>query len=191
MDKVLFINACIRPFSRTMELTRTLLEKLGGNVEELNLYKIPMAALDMSGMEKREEADKNCDFSHSDFNLAKQFAAADKIVIAAPYWDMMFPAVLKLYFENVTVSGVTFKYSEQGRPQTMCRAKELHYVTTAGGFIGENDYGFSYVKALAKNLFGITNVNRYVAEGLDIFGADADAIIIKAKQSILDNCKQN
>ena len=53
----------------------------------------------------------------------KQFAAADVIVIAAPYWDLMFPAVLKTYLENITVTGITFCYSDQGRPQSMCKAK--------------------------------------------------------------------
>ena len=29
------------------------------------------------------------------FALAREFAAAEKIVVAAPYWDLSFPAVLK------------------------------------------------------------------------------------------------
>ena len=106
------------------------------------------------------------------------------IVIAAPYWDLMFPAVLKTYLENITVTGITFRYSEEGRPQSLCRAKALYYVTTAGGFIGQNDFGFSYVKALAQNFFGITDVHRYAAEGLDILGADVDRIMGKAKAAI-------
>ena len=66
----------------------------------------------------------------------------------------------------------------------MCKAKKLYYVTTAGGFIGQNDFGFAYVNALAQNFFGITEVHRYAAEGLDIFGADVDAILRKAKAEI-------
>ena len=66
----------------------------------------------------------------------------------------------------------------------MCKAKALYYVTTAGGFIGQNDFGFAYVKALAQNFFGIPEIHRYAAEGLDIFGADAQAIMDKAKAEI-------
>ena len=184
MDSVLFINACIRPHSRTAQLAQALLDKLGGNVEEVNLSRTPMAALDAAGIERREQAAKGKDFSHTDFDLAKQFAAADTIVIAAPYWDMMFPAVLKTYLENITVSGVTFRYSDQGRPQGLCRARSLYYLTTAGGLIGENDFGFSYVKALAQTFFGISDVRSYTAEGLDLLDADIEAILRNAKKQI-------
>ena len=96
----------------------------------------------------------------------------------------MFPAVLKTYLENITVSGITFQYSEEGRPQSLCKAKTLYYVTTAGGFIEQNDFGFSYVEALAQNFFGINELYRYAAEGLDIFGADVETIMRKAKVEI-------
>ena len=184
MDKILFINACVRPCSRTLELAETLLQKLKGDIQEIKLYETHFPALDLNGMEKRDRAAQNNDFSDPVFNAAKQFAAADIIVIAAPYWDLMFPAVMKSYLENITVAGITFRYSEEGRPQSLCRAKTLYYVTTAGGFIGQNDFGFSYVKALARNFFGINEVERYSAEGLDILGADVGAIIGKAKLEI-------
>ena len=63
----------------------------------------------------------------------------------------------------------------------MCRAKALDYVTTSGGYIGQNDFGFSYLSALAKSFFGILKIRRYTAEGLDIWGADPDEILRKAK----------
>lgn len=184
MDKILFVNACVRPCSRTLELAETLLQKLKGDVQETKLYQASLPVLDLDGMEKRDWAERRNDFSAPLFAAARQFASADVIVIAAPYWDLMFPAVLKTYLENITVAGITFRYSDQGRPESLCKAKALHYVTTAGGFIGENDFGFSYVKALAKNFFGINEIQRYAAEGLDIFGADVDAILGKAKAEI-------
>lgn len=184
MDKVLFLNACVRPGSRTLELAETLLEKLGGYVQEVRLQERSLPMLDLKGMEKRNKAARENDFSDPVFDAAKQFAVADVIVIAAPYWDLMFPAVLKAYLENITVTGITFCYSAQGRPQSLCKAKALHYVTTSGGFIGQNDFGFSYIKALAQNFFGITQIHRYTAEGLDVFGADVDSIMDKAKLAI-------
>lgn len=184
MDKILFLNSCVRPCSRTLELAKTLLQRLDGEVREVRLNEISLSALDLSGIEKRNQASRNKDFSDMIFDAAKQFAEADIIVIAAPYWDMMFPAVLKTYLENVTVSGITFYYSEQGTPESLCRAKKLYYVTTAGGFIGHNDFGFSYVKALSQACFGITDIRRYAAEGLDIFGADTETIMRKAKMEI-------
>ena len=185
MDRILFINACTGPGSRTLALAQTLLQKLGGEVRELRLQEKPLPGLDAKGLEKRHAAGLRMDFSDPIFDEAKTFAQADVIVVAAPYWDLMFPAVLKCYWEQVTVSGLTFCYSPQGRPEGRCRAKQLHYVTTAGGFIGDNDFGFSYVKALAQGFFGIPEVFRYTAEGLDLVGADPEAILNEAKKAIL------
>ena len=46
---------------------------------------------------------------------------------------------------------------------------------------------FSYANALAKNFFGISDVRRYSAEGLDIFGADTESILQKAKLAIAED----
>ena len=40
MDKILFLNACVRPGSRTLELAETLLEKLDGYVQEVRLQEL-------------------------------------------------------------------------------------------------------------------------------------------------------
>ena len=106
-------------------------------------------------------------------------------MVAAPYWDLSFPAVVKLYFEAVTVNGLTFAYSEKGIPTGLCRAERLIYVTTSGGPI-MNNFGYDYVRALACAFYGIKDVRCVTAEGLDIRGADADAILSKAKESVAD-----
>ena len=168
-----------------MELAETLLQKLKGQVTEVRLYEISLPVLDLNRMEQRTLASEKNDFCNPVFDRAKQFAAADIVVIAAPYWDLMFPAVLKIYLENITVSGITYRESDPGRPERLCRAKSLYYVTTAGGFIGQNDFGFAYVKALAQNLFGINEIHRYAAQGLDVLDADVDAIMDKAKRAIV------
>ena len=191
MDKILFINACVRPSSRTLDLAQTLLQKLEGDVEEVRLYETHLPALDLNGMEIRDRAAREKDHSDPFFDHAKRFAAADVIVIAAPYWDLMFPAVLKLYLENITVSGITFCYTSDGRPQSLCRARILHYVTTSGGPIGQNDLGFAYVDTLARNFFGINDIHRYAAEGLDIFGADVEMIMSRAKDEIACGTEAN
>lgn len=101
-------------------------------------------------------------------------------MVAAPYWDMSFPAILKAYFEQINVIGVTFKYSDKGIPVGLCRAKRLTYVTTAGGPIFSDEYGFGYVKALAQGFYGINEVCLVKAEGLDEIGVDVDEILEKA-----------
>lgn len=63
------------------------------------------------------------------------------------------------------------------------RAKELIYVTTAGGYIGENNFGYDYIKGLA-HMLGIENTRMICAEGLDIWNQDIAAIMEKAKKQI-------
>ena len=121
--------------------------------------------------------------AHPMFRWAKQFAQADTVVLAAPYWDLAFPAKVRGYLEVVSVSGVTFQYGANGIPQGLCKAKRLIYVTTAGGPIVYN-LGFDYVKTLARGFYGIPEVCLVKAEGLDIWGADAAAILEQAKSRI-------
>ena len=184
MADILFVNACVRPNSRTLELAKCVLDRLSGEIEEVNLYESALKPLDLKGMEEREKAAQAQDFTDSAFDLAKQFANAKTIVIAAPYWDLMFPAVLKIYLETISVVGITFVYSQEGKPMGLCKAQNIYYVTTAGGTIGELHLGFDYVKALAQTLFGIKNVRCFKAEELDISDALAQESMKKAKESI-------
>ena len=182
MEKILFINACVRPNSRTIELAKCVLEKLSGSVEEVKLYEQELLPLSLKEIELRDISAKNKDFSNDIYNLPKQFIRADVIVIAAPYWDLMFPAVVKNYFEKITVNGLTFAYGENGVPHGLCKAKKLIYVTTAGGPIIHN-FGYEYVLALAKSFYGIKDVQCVKAQGLDVYGADVSKIIEQAKKN--------
>lgn len=187
MKKILYINACCRENSRTNELAQCLIGKLNGQVRVVDLFSNTISPLDAQLLSKRDRLLENGKTDDEMFVLAKQFASADTVVIAAPYWDLMFPSILKVYFENITVCGITFRYSEKGIPQSLCKAENLYYVTTAGGFIGEDNFGFDYIKALCKGFFGIDNVKSFSAEGLDIYGADTDGILEKEKNKILES----
>lgn len=184
MSDVLFINVCVRKGSRTLRLAQYLLEKIKGNIQTVALYDIELLPLDEKGMERRQIATDTGDFSDEKFNLAKQFASADEVVIAAPYWDLMFPAVLRMYLEKICVAGLTFRYSEKGTPIGLCKAKKLYYVTTSGGFIGENNFGYDYVKALSQQLLGVSEVQCITAEGLDIDPSKVEELLQKAKEEI-------
>lgn len=184
MKDVLFINACVRKESRTLELAKHVLSNIPGEVDEVKLYDLQLSPLNLEGMEKRTIANVNKDFSDGMFNLAKQFSKAETIVIAAPYWDLMFPAILKDYFENITISGLTFVYGEDGRPRGLCNAKKLIYVTTSGGPIICN-FGYDYTCALAKMFYGIKEVQYVSAQGLDIHGADTSTILENAKKAYI------
>ena len=174
---ILFINACVRKESRTLRLAKNLLDTLEGEIKEVQLEKVKFPIVDEEFINHREDLKNASKYDDPMFNLARDFANADLIVVAAPYYDLSFPAMLKQYFEQINVLGLTFTYSESGTPVGLCKAKSLYYVTTAGGPIISDDYGFGYVKALANAFYGINDVKQIKAEGLDIIGADVEAIL--------------
>ena len=161
----LYINCCVREESRTDRLARAVLQKLGGDFTELNLYEVNLKPLDKKTLNKRTALIEQGDYSDPIFDYAKQFASADSIVIAAPYWDLSFPATLKTYIENIYVTG-----------RDLCKAQELYYVTTAGGPY-DPTYSYGYIESLAKNFFGIPTTHLVKAEMLDIVGNDAEEIL--------------
>ena len=174
---ILFINACVRKESRTLRLAQQLIKTLDGEINEVRLEEIKFPKVDEEFINRRDALKNAGKYDDPLFSLGKDFANADTIVIAAPYYDLSFPAMLKQYFEQINVLGVTFTYSDAGVPKGLCKAKSLYYVTTAGGPIISDDFGFGYVKALANTFYGIEEVHQIKAEGLDIVGADVEAIL--------------
>ncbi len=174
---ILFINACVRKESRTYRLAKELLDSLDGVIKEVRLENVQFPVVDEDFINRRETLKNAGKYDDPMFSLGRDFADADTIVIAAPYYDLSFPAMLKQYFEQINVLGLTFTYSESGVPTGLCKAKKLYYITTAGGPILSDDYGFGYVKVLANTFYGISEVYQIKAEGLDIVGADVEAIL--------------
>ena len=110
------------------------------------------------------------------FRCARQFAAADKIVLAAPLWDLCFPAQLKLYLENIYITGIVTRYDEAGCPVGLCRAQKLYYVSTSGGPYDPR-FSYQYLRALCVECFGIPETELLMAENLDVDGCDPEAIL--------------
>ena len=187
---ILFINACVRKDSRTKRLAdfviKQLLEKdKTQTVEEVVLRDIDFSKTDEQFINKRDSLIDAEDFSNPMFMLANQFAQADAVVVAAPYWDLSFPAMLKQYFEKICVRGVTFVYTESGAPKGLCRAGKLYYISTSGGPFYEEDFGYGYIKKLALGYFGIGDFHLIKACSLDVVGADVEKILSAAEQDAL------
>ncbi|MBQ9574700.1 MAG: NAD(P)H-dependent oxidoreductase [Synergistaceae bacterium] len=173
---ILFINTCVRPQSRTRRLAMEVLSRISHNenVREIKPVNLPLTN---ETLERRTKLSESGKFDDVIFEDAKTFASASQIVIAAPYWDLSFPAALKNYIEAVNVVGITFAYTEEGIPYGLCKAERLIYVTTAGGPIISDDYGYGYVRELSRSYWGIKDTAYVKAEGLDIIGADVENII--------------
>ncbi len=189
--KLVWINGCVRgEASRTQRLTEALLKRLrqaepGCEVQEVCLAREGLRPMDGAMLAQRDALAQSGRFHHPLFARAREFAAADTLVVSAPYWDLSFPAAVKTYVEHVSVCGLAFCYGETGEPVGLCRANTLYYVTTAGGYIGERDFGYAYIKGLAETFYGISNIRRVAAEGLDIAGADVEQILAQAEAGIV------
>lgn len=174
---LLYIDACLREESRTKKIADALVKELNEPFEYLNLYDTNIPELDRNLLYKRMELCEKGDYSDTLFDLAKQFKKANKIVIAAPYWDYSFPAILKKYIEIISVSGLTFTYTEDGNPVGLCNGDILYYVTTSGSKIYNIEHNYGYIDALVTQLFGVKKTKLYKAEELDIIGNDVDKIV--------------
>ena len=181
---ILFINACVRENSRTLVLAKNVMKDMVGDITEVDLNIEDIAPLDRALLEKRESLIRDKRFDDPMFDCARQFADADEIVIAAPFWDLSFPAKLKIYFEQITVSGITFHYMN-GVPTGLCKAKKLIYVTTSGGPIYD-DFGYTYVKTLAQKFYGIKKTEAVRAMNLDVEMISADDLLKKATISVVE-----
>ncbi|MCD8097850.1 MAG: NAD(P)H-dependent oxidoreductase [Lachnospiraceae bacterium] len=185
--KLLLINGCIRgEESRTRQLMQAFLEGLSESpepapeYEQLNLAEMDLEPLVGEFFEERQRLLEAGNREHPRFRYAHQFAEADRIVVAAPFWDLSVPAIVKIYIENISLDGVTFGCNESGM-YGMCRAKELLFLTTRGGFYenGPMEQGAAYFRALCL-MFGIPEFRCIYAEGIDFHPERESAIMAKA-----------
>lgn len=161
-----------------------VLKKLNKSFEEILLSEIEFPHVDEEFLTTRDKLLLKGNTDNPMFNLSRRFAEAEIIVIAAPYWDLSFPASLKQYFEQINVVGITFKYTDDGLPVGLCKARKLIVVTTSGGTNMPQEYGFGYIKALARSFYGISDVKLVAAEGFDIDGADTEDILRTVKEDV-------
>ncbi len=180
MKKIIFLNCCMRENSRTKRLATVYLDKIK-NQQDIQITEISVSCLNISPLTTESLAKRENDIVSGCLNsyeckLARDFADADEIIIAAPYWDSSFPSVLKVYIEQISIKGITFECGNDGNPIKKCRAKKLVYITTSGGFIGDNPSVKTYMQELCK-WFVIDNFQFYCAQGLDIFPDKVDKIL--------------
>ena len=182
--KILYVNATVRPDSRTKRVARYLLDRIPAEKKIINLEEEDIRPLNNELLELRTRLSAEKDYENAIFHYAKDYADADMIIVVAPYWDLSFPALLKNYIEAINVNGIVFKYTAQGDVEGLCKARKLIYITTSGGKIINDDYGFGYIKELAQKFHGIKDVEYIKAEELDIDGAKVEEILQKAEKKV-------
>ena len=185
MRTVLYVDCCIRrEQSRTKRLADAFLSALPSDcrVEHLDLMAEDLSYFKDSYFAQREQLLAAGERDHPRFRYAHQFAEADLIVMAAPFWDLAFPALLKVYIEQVSVDGITFGSTEAGL-RGLCRASKLVFLTTRGGFYTGDamEMGSRYLDAL-HTFFGIGAYTCIAVDGMDVAGFDAEASLAAAMQ---------
>ena len=162
MKKLVYIQACVRTAeSRTLRIAESVVTALEERYE--------IVRYDLTGMEgavpltPASYAGRGAgDIPAWALEAAKEIAVADRIVIAAPFWDMSFPAVLKAFFEQVSLFDVTF--TDNGRTcEGLCKAPKVLYITTRGMDIPTADpreQATPYLRALGSlwNLGELTTI---------------------------------
>lgn len=187
VKQILFVNACMRgpECSRTWKLCQTFLEGCRARWPESEIRERDLTASPLPVLTTELDDRRHQRFPENPrdpmFDPAHEVAQADLVVIGAPYWDLTFPAALKVYLGWASMLGITFRYTQEGEQVGMSRAGELVFITTAGGPLEGQNYGFDYFKGLA-SMFGIPSARCLSAQELDIQGNDPEAILQEAQE---------
>ncbi len=172
MKKLLYIDACIRNGeSRTKRIATPIMEALKEkyDVDTLVLNELNLDVVKEELIQKRV----NGEIEPEVMSWAEKVRDADRIVIAAPFWDMSFPAALKVFFELCSIFDVTFS-SDDKTCFGKCRAKKMLYITTRGMDIPTGDVleqATPYLKALSW-LWGIGPLQVVAAQNMDYASAE-------------------
>ena len=175
MTKVLYIKANPKPAgsSYTFKLSEPFIEAYRkknpeDNIEILDLYEADVKDLD-SNMVQDIFTDENS-IMH---RYARKFAQADKYIIAAPMWNFSIPSILKSYIDHIVVSGVTFKFTEQGPVGLLAgQNKKLIHITARGGIYTDEPFaafemGDRFLRTVM-GYIGITDFQTLVIEGTNL-----------------------
>ena len=187
--KLLFVDCCVSQrgaASRTRALADAFLTAFRRQNPDAEVEVVTADTLlalrpfGVEGLDARDALTAAGTFDDPVFDLARQFRAADAVVVAAPYWDMSYPAALRAYIEHISAVGLTYHYEADG-VHGDCRAKWLVYLTSGGDFEREDSVGVVHWRQLC-GLFGIPAFDYVFAGGLD-------AVPERAPELLADACR--
>ena len=171
MSKLLFVNACSNAKSYTHQIASVFIDEYIKNNKDdeiitINLYEENMKFLDADLINERLRLEYKDNKDNEVFKMVNDFFSADKIVIAAPFWNLSIPAILHAYLEHISVENVTYKLSQKGTVG-LCQGKKIVHIVTRGMYSNKIEYGDSYLRAFFATL-GIKDFRTIALEGTDI-----------------------
>lgn len=164
-------------------------------IEKLDLYNEDIPFLDVDVFRAWGKFAKQEDLTGLELEkvermdeLTNQFLNADKVVVAAPFWNLSYPPMLKAYIDTICINGKTFHYTESG-PEGLVPDKPCLLIETRGGIYSkgpsaELEFSQRYLKTIM-GFMGIKNFQSVIAEGLDIDPNKRRDIIKKAEEELV------
>lgn len=184
MEKLIIIDSCMREDSRTRIIMEAAKEALISryDIETIDVNALGLPPVTPEILKERTSGR----VPEETLAIARKITDADRIVVAAPFWDMSFPAVLKAFFENMSLYNVTF--TDDGTTCTgLCECGKVLYITTRGMDIPTGDFrdqGSSYLKALS-SLWRLGEVITVAAWNLDYLTEEKVALKIRETVDIV------
>lgn len=185
--KLLIVDGCISQrgeHSRTRRLLEAYVEAFRRRHPETEMETVTPAALlalkpfDVEMLDQRDALASVQAWDAPVYDLARQFRSADAVVVAAPFWDLSFPAALRTYIEYISANGLTYHYESDGCHGD-CRAAQLVYLTTGGDVEREDSVGVVYWRQLAA-MFGIPKFDYVFGGGLDLDPEKTESLVESA-----------
>lgn len=185
MNRILYVDCCLRGHaSRTGRLAQAFLNECkrlqpGVNITTVELDKVLPSPTDSRTLALRDRMTEA--WWHPFFGPAQTFLEADLVVLAAPFWNGSYPALLHAYLESICVPGFTFTC--EGETYTgKSHASACVLITTRGGCYEHGsmlgpEHATPLITSIMKML-GINRVETLAADGLDL--VDDPAPILEA-----------
>lgn len=156
-------------------------------VEVLDLYRTIMPIMDYERLALYNQG-KELEIRQ----VAEQFKSFDKCVIAAPVWNHSFPAMLKIYLDNIIYRHVTFGY-QNGQVVGLCSNMKVMTISTSGqSYQGERaslNHHQSQIEA-SLGLAGITQVDFISLLGRNAYSPEQlEEKISNLKQELIHSAK--
>lgn len=158
---LIFVNGCIREKdSRTLKIALEILKDK--EHEEIDLNQLDLLPYNYANNPVMHPIEPRF------VEISDKIANSDGVIIAAPFWDMSFPSLLKVFLEKLSLNNIMFR--DNGETCLgIAKCPFMFYVTTRGMDIPDGDnleQATPYLKALC-HLWGINKFDFVSAHNLD------------------------